>query len=152
MCKFILQEANEKANEIRIKTEHDFHKDKQLRVIAANQKTDEHFEQQKIRLESDKKVRHHSKTSWAACMYTHPRPKPCCLSGVCIFSMPCLYPCRRSAPPDHLPPPPPPSLVPPGVALQGRGRRTQSKGRNSTHYGRWNTNPCLGGVGGTSEK
>ena len=40
MCKFILQEANEKANEIRIKTEHDFHKDKQLRVIAANKKTD----------------------------------------------------------------------------------------------------------------
>jgi len=56
MCKFILQEAKEKANEIRIKTEHDFHKDKQLRVIAANQKTDAAFEQQKIQLESDKKV------------------------------------------------------------------------------------------------
>lgn len=56
MCKFILQEAKEKANEIRIKTEHDFHKDKQLRVIAANEKTDEAFEQQKKRLESDKKV------------------------------------------------------------------------------------------------
>lgn len=57
MCKFILQEANEKANEIRIKTEHDFHKDKQLRVIAANKKTDEAFEKRKIQLESDKKVR-----------------------------------------------------------------------------------------------
>ena len=61
MCKFILQEANEKVNEIRIKTEHDFHKDKQLRVIAANQKTDEEFEKKKVQLESDKKVRPESK-------------------------------------------------------------------------------------------
>ena len=32
MCKFIKQEAKEKANEIAIKTNHDFNKEKQLKV------------------------------------------------------------------------------------------------------------------------
>eukprot|EP00946_MAST-07B_sp_MAST-7B-sp1_P004726 g4726.t1 len=51
MCKFILQEANEKAAEIRVKTE-----DKQLRVLAANRKTDEDFKKKIVQLDADKKV------------------------------------------------------------------------------------------------
>lgn len=56
MVKFIIQEAKEKAEEIRIKTEHDFHKDKQLRVLEAQGKVDAAFEKQLEQLESGKKV------------------------------------------------------------------------------------------------
>ena len=36
--------------------QHDFHKDKQLRVLAANRKTDEDFKKKIVQLDADKKV------------------------------------------------------------------------------------------------
>lgn len=65
MVRFIEREADEKANEIRVKADHDFHKDKQLRVHKAVEQTDEHFRKRIIQLESDKKVAR-SKTVAAA--------------------------------------------------------------------------------------
>lgn len=56
MCKFILQEAKEKANEIAIKTNHDFNKEKQLKVLSAKKKIDAQFAAKMERLDSDKKV------------------------------------------------------------------------------------------------
>lgn len=45
MVNFILQEAHEKANEIRIKTEHDFNVEKQTLVHAARQRLNEEYAQ-----------------------------------------------------------------------------------------------------------
>eukprot|EP00943_MAST-04B_sp_MAST-4B-sp1_P005626 g5626.t1 len=56
MCKFIKQEAKEKANEIAIKTNHDFNKEKQLKVLNAKKKIDAAFASKMERLDSDKKV------------------------------------------------------------------------------------------------
>ena len=56
VCKFILQEAKEKANEIAIKTNHDFNKEKQLKVLSAKKKIDAQFAAKMERLDSDKKV------------------------------------------------------------------------------------------------
>eukprot|EP00945_MAST-04E_sp_MAST-4E-sp1_P001492 g1492.t1 len=56
MCKFILQEAKEKANEISIKTNHDFNKEKQLKVLNAKKKIDAQFAAKMERLDSDRKV------------------------------------------------------------------------------------------------
>ena len=56
MCKFILQEAKEKANEISIKTNHDFNKEKQLKVLNAKKKIDSQFAAKMERLDSDRKV------------------------------------------------------------------------------------------------
>ena len=56
MCKFIKQEAKEKANEIKIKTNHDFNKEYQLKVLNAKRKIDAAFTVKMDRLDSDKKV------------------------------------------------------------------------------------------------
>ena len=45
MANFILQEAHEKANEINIKTEHDFNLEKQMIVHTAKLKIQEEYAQ-----------------------------------------------------------------------------------------------------------
>eukprot|EP00619_Florenciella_sp_RCC1007_P002961 CAMPEP_0205922142 /NCGR_PEP_ID=MMETSP1325-20131115/13995_1 /ASSEMBLY_ACC=CAM_ASM_000708 /TAXON_ID=236786 /ORGANISM="Florenciella sp., Strain RCC1007" /LENGTH=226 /DNA_ID=CAMNT_0053290109 /DNA_START=82 /DNA_END=762 /DNA_ORIENTATION=- len=45
MVNFILQEAHEKANEIRVKTEHDFNLEKQMMVHNAKQRINSEYEQ-----------------------------------------------------------------------------------------------------------
>ena len=56
MCRFILQEAQEKAQEIMIKTDHDCMRNKQLEVLKANKVTDAKFEERLLQLDADKKV------------------------------------------------------------------------------------------------
>lgn len=54
MVNFILQEAHEKANEIRIKTEHDFNLEKQMLEMQAKLKMQEEYTQK----ERDREVQH----------------------------------------------------------------------------------------------
>lgn len=56
MCAFILQEAKEKAREIQIKTEHDFHLEKQRLVVAAKIALEEDFAVRKKKRETDKRI------------------------------------------------------------------------------------------------
>lgn len=56
MCRFIMQEAQEKAQEIMVKTDHDCMRNKQLEVLKANKVTDAKFEARLVQLDADKKV------------------------------------------------------------------------------------------------
>ena len=50
MCNFILQEAKEKATQIRVKTDHDFSLAKQMMVHNAKLKLQEEFKQKEKNL------------------------------------------------------------------------------------------------------
>ena len=56
MVNFILQEAQEKANEIRIKTEHDFNLEKQMLVHNAKLKIQEEFSRKEKEREINKRM------------------------------------------------------------------------------------------------
>ena len=56
MVNFILQEAHEKANEIRIKTEHDFNLEKQMLVHNAKLKIQEEYEKKDKNREIQKRI------------------------------------------------------------------------------------------------
>ncbi|CAI5740869.1 unnamed protein product [Hyaloperonospora brassicae] len=56
MVNFILQEAHEKANEIRIKTEHDFNLEKQLLVHNAKLKIQEEYKRKEKEREVNKRI------------------------------------------------------------------------------------------------
>mmetsp|Transcript_110299 Transcript_110299/g.321227 ORF Transcript_110299/g.321227 Transcript_110299/m.321227 type:complete len:225 (-) Transcript_110299:169-843(-) len=56
MVNFILQEAHEKANEIRVKTEHDFNLEKQMMVHNAKQKINSDYEQKERDREVEQRI------------------------------------------------------------------------------------------------
>jgi len=57
MVNFITQEAKEKANEIRIKTEHDFNLEKQMLVHNAKLKIQDEYEKKEKTRETDKRIK-----------------------------------------------------------------------------------------------
>jgi len=57
MCNFILQEASEKANEIKVKTDHDFSLAKQMLVHNAKLKLQQEFKQKEKDFEVQKRIR-----------------------------------------------------------------------------------------------
>lgn len=57
MVNFITQEAKEKANEIRIKTEHDFNLEKQMLVHNAKLKIQEEYEKKEKNRETEKRIK-----------------------------------------------------------------------------------------------
>ena len=56
MVNFILQEAHEKANEIRVKTEHDFNVEKQTLIHAARQRLNEEYAQKEREREVQQRI------------------------------------------------------------------------------------------------
>ncbi|KAM3567623.1 hypothetical protein VYU27_010237, partial [Nannochloropsis oceanica] len=56
MVNFILQEAHEKANEIRIKTEHDFNLEKQMLVHNATVKINDEYAQKEKNKEVEQRI------------------------------------------------------------------------------------------------
>lgn len=56
MCNFILQEASEKANEIKVKTDHDFSLAKQMLVHNAKLKLQQEFKQKEKDYEVQKRM------------------------------------------------------------------------------------------------
>lgn len=65
MVNFILQEAHEKANEIRIKTEHDFNLEKQMLVHNATVKINEEYSQKEKNKEIEERINRSAEVSTA---------------------------------------------------------------------------------------
>eukprot|EP01029_Cantina_marsupialis_P022523 TRINITY_DN549_c2_g1_i4.p1 TRINITY_DN549_c2_g1~~TRINITY_DN549_c2_g1_i4.p1 ORF type:complete len:235 (+),score=58.93 TRINITY_DN549_c2_g1_i4:70-774(+) len=58
LCKFILQEAQEKSNELRLKTEQDYHVSVQSEIQSAKQKINDEFSRKEKSLSVEKKIAH----------------------------------------------------------------------------------------------